>query len=295
MLVMKEGETMPPREMRGAARAPVSAISAGLRPNAWHVAGSRPLVQRDRSRRRAVINESLAAATIRTPIPSARGSGCRGWAKNVTATIVGIARDLKYSDVDTDAAPEIFFHHTDAPIFGSVVVMRTDGDPLAAAPAIRKELSTVDPTQSFFRIRTMEQAIADSIAPRRFNLLLLGTFALVAMFLAGLGVYGVVSYAVAERTQEIGIRLALGAERARVVRMIVRQGMWSVGAGIVVGLIGAYAATRLIAGLLYGVPAHDAPTFAIATLALAMVAFLACALPALRAAFVDPVVALRAE
>jgi ABC-type antimicrobial peptide transport system permease subunit len=153
----------------------------------------------------------------------------------------------------------------------------------------------VDPTQSFFRIRTMEQAIAESIAPRRFNLLLLGTFALVAMFLAVLGVYGVVSYAVAERTQEIGIRLALGAERARVVRMIVSQGMWGVAAGIAAGLVGAYAATRLIAGMLYGVPAHDAPTFAIATVMLAVVAFIACALPALKAALVDPVIALRAE
>ena len=102
--------------------------------------------------------------------------------------------------------------------------MRIDGDPLAAAPAIRKALSAIDPTQSFYEVRTMEQALAESIAPRRFNLLLLGTFALVALVLAVLGVYGVVAYAVAERTQEIGIRLALGAERARVVRMIVVAG-----------------------------------------------------------------------
>jgi len=104
-----------------------------------------------------------------------------------------------------------------------------------------------------------------------------------------------VSYAVVERTQEIGIRLALGAERTRVVRMIVSQGMWGVVVGIAAGLVGAYAATRLIAGLLYGVPAHDAPTFAIATLMLALVAFIACAVPAMRAALVEPVVALRAE
>jgi putative ABC transport system permease protein len=141
----------------------------------------------------------------------------------------------------------------------------------------------------------MEQAIADSIAPRRFNLLLLGIFALVALVLAALGVYGVVAYAVAERTQEIGIRLALGAERVRVVRMIVSQGMVGVTAGIVIGLAGAFAAARLISGLLYGVETHDAPTFAVATLVLGAIAFVACAAPALRAAFVDPVVALRAE
>ena len=113
--------------------------------------------------------------------------------------------------------------------------------------------------------------------------------------LAALGVYGVVAYAVAERTQEIGIRLALGAERARVVRMIVSQGMISVLAGMAGGLVAAYGATRLIAGLLYGVGSHDAPTFAIATLLLGVIAFIACAAPAMRAAFVDPVTALRAE
>jgi ABC-type antimicrobial peptide transport system permease subunit len=118
---------------------------------------------------------------------------------------------------------------------------------------------------------------------------------LVALVLAVIGVYGVVAYAVAERTQEIGIRLALGAERSRVVRMIVSQGMISVIAGIIGGLVGAVAATQLIAGLLYGVEAHDAPTFAITTAMLAAVALVACTAPALKAALVDPVDALRAE
>jgi len=126
-------------------------------------------------------------------------------------------------------------------------------------------------------------------------LLLLGTFAIVALILAVLGVYGVVAYAVAERTQEIGIRLALGAERARVVRMMVAQGMSGVAIGIVAGLAGAWAATRLMTSLLYGVQPHDAPTFALTTIVLAAIAFVACAAPALKAALVDPVVALRAE
>jgi len=294
IIVVKEGESMPPRELRGQREAPISAISPGFGPMlGMSLVRGRWLNEIESGS--VVINESLA----RRDYPDSDPIGARirmPWlGEEGYATIVGIARDLKYSEVDKDAAPELFFHHMDAPIFSVLLVMRTDGDPLAAAPAIRKELSTVDPTQSFFRIRTMEQAIAESIAPRRFNLLLLGTFALVAMFLAVLGVYGVVSYAVAERTQEIGIRLALGAERSRVVRMIVSQGMWGVAVGIVAGLVGAYGATRLIAGMLYDVPAHDAPTFAIATLMLAMVAFIACALPAMKAALVDPVVALRAE
>ena len=141
----------------------------------------------------------------------------------------------------------------------------------------------------------MEESLSQSIAPRRFNLLLLGTFALVALVLAVVGVYGLVAYAVAERTHEIGIRLALGAERARVVKMIVAQGMLSVVTGIVAGLAAAIAATRLISSLLYGVDAHDAATFAIAAVTLGVIAFIACAAPALRAAFVDPVMALRAE
>ena len=210
-------------------------------------------------------------------------------------TIVGVVSDLKYAEIDVDSKPELFFHHADNSLFGVTLVARLDGDPRAAAPAIRKALSSIDPTQSFYDVQTMEEALADSIAPRRFNLLLLGIFALVALVLAALGVYGVVAYAVAERRQEIGIRLALGAERARVVRMIVSQGMLSVVAGMAGGLIAAYAATRLIAGLLYGVGSHDVPTFAIATLLLGAIAFIACAAPAMKAALVDPVTALRAD
>jgi putative ABC transport system permease protein len=173
--------------------------------------------------------------------------------------------------------------------------LHLEGNPLEAAPAITKALAAVDPTQSIFSVKTLEQMLADSIAPRRFNLLLLGTFALVATVLAALGVYGVVAYAVAERTHEIGIRLALGAERSHVVRMIVQQGMVSVVTGIAMGVAGALAASRLIAGLLYGVAATDAPTFAMTTLALMVIACVACVAPAVRAAFIEPSVALRSE
>jgi putative ABC transport system permease protein len=160
---------------------------------------------------------------------------------------------------------------------------------------VRNALSAIDPTQSFYNIKTLEEVLSDSIAPRRFNLLLLGTFAVVALVLAALAVYGVVAYAVAERTHEIGIRMALGAERSNVVRMMLAQGMWSVVAGLVVGLGGAWAATQLIAGLLYDVQPHDAATFALTTLALASIACLACVVPAFKAALVDPAAALRAE
>ena len=294
MIVLKEGEPIPPPQLRAAREAPVSSISPGFGPMlGMSLARGRWLNEIETGS--VVINESLARRDFGDVDPIGARIRMPWLGGDRLATIVGVARDLKYSDIDKDTAPELFFHHTDAPIFSILMVMRTDGDPLAVAPSIRQALSTIDPTQSFYSIRTMEQALAESIAPRRFNLLLLGIFALVALLLAALGIYGVVAYAVAERTQEIGIRLALGAERARVVRMIVSQGMASVFAGLIVGLVSAYAATRLIAGLLYGVGSHDATTFVIATSALAVIAFIACAAPAMRAALVDPVIALRAE
>jgi putative ABC transport system permease protein len=293
MIVIKEGEPMP--EDRDAHSAPVSSISADFgRMLGMSLVAGRWFEEAETSVA-VLINETLA----RRDFAGANPIGGRirlPWVNdNRHGTIVGVVSDLKYADLDADPKPEVFFHHADAPLFGVTLSLQIDGDPVAAAPAIRKALSTIDPSQSFYSIRTMEEELAESIAPRRFNLLLLGTFALVALVLAVVGVYGVVAYAVAERTHEIGIRLALGAARTRVVRMIVAQGMLSVAAGIVAGLAGAVAATRLIAGLLYGVEPHDTPTFILATSLLAAIAFLACAAPALKAALVDPVIALRHE
>jgi putative ABC transport system permease protein len=215
----------------------------------------------------------------------------------VHAPIVGVVADLKYSKIDADPGPEVFVHYAYARAYLSGITMtaRTMGDPLASASDVRAAVAGVDPSQSVYDVETMEQSLARSIAPRRFNMMLLIAFAAVAVFLAALGIYGVVAFAVAERTNEIGIRMALGAQRARVVRMIVAQGMTSVVAGIIIGLVAAMMATRLIAGLLYGVEATDVPTFAIATVTLAVIALLACCAPALKAALVDPVIALRAE
>jgi putative ABC transport system permease protein len=295
MLVIREGEAVPPpgdRERRGA---PVSSISPGFGPllgmslvsGRWFTDSDSPGV--------AIINESLARRDFSGIDPIGRRIRMPWLGQDGLATIVGVARDLKYAAIDADAAPELFFHYADTPISSITLVMRVDGDPIAAAPAIRKALSAIDPTQSFYNIKTLEQALSDSIAPRRFNLLLLGTFAIVAVVLAALGVYGVVAYAVSERTHEIGVRMALGARRSNVVRLMVAQGMWSVVAGLVVGLCGAWAATRSIAGLLYGVRPHDTVTFGVTTLALGSIACLACVVPALRAALVDPATALRAD
>jgi len=175
------------------------------------------------------------------------------------------------------------------------IAARTAGDPMALAPEVRKLVTSIDPTQAIFDVQTMAQSLNSEVSQRRFNTQMLLLFAVVAVFLATIGLYGVVGYAVAERTNEIGVRMALGAERSRVVGMIVRDGMISTTAGIVVGLIGAIVFANLMRDLLYGVEARDISTFATVTTLLILIAFLGCLVPALKAAVVDPVIALRAE
>ncbi len=295
MIVLKEGQAMPPPGERDALSAPLSSVSADFGRLVGMSLVSGRWFHDSEPARAVVINESLARRDFGNASPL--GARLRvPWIRDAGfATIVGVVRDLKYAHIDADARPELFFDYRETRNFGVTLAMQIDGDPSAAAPAIRTALSAIDPTQSFYAVRTMEETLEESIAPRRFNLLLLSIFALVALVVAVLGVYSVVAYAVSERTHEIGIRLALGADRGRVVRMIVGQGMVAVVAGIAVGVFAALMATRLIAGLLYGVDAHDMPTFALTTMALAAVAFVACSAPAFRAALVDPVVALRTE
>jgi predicted permease len=293
MLVVKEGEAVPSPAERERRSAPVSSVSPGFGPMlGMSLVAGRWFEDRDLPGA-VIINESLARRDFPESDPLGRRIRVPWLGQNGLGTVVGVARNLKYAAIDVDAAPEVFFHYADAPFFSITLMVRTTGDPLAAAPALRNVLASTDPTQTFYGVKTLEDVLEDTIAPRRFNLLLLAIFAVAAVVLAALGVYGVVAYAVAERTHEIGIRMALGAERADVVRVMVAQGMWSVLAGLVAGLCAAWAATTLIAGLLYGVQPHDAVTFAVMTLVLATVAGLACLLPALKAASIDPVTALR--
>jgi putative ABC transport system permease protein len=173
------------------------------------------------------------------------------------------------------------------------LAMRTAGDPAAAAPAIRTLLAGVDRDVPPFDVRPLDAALADSIAPRRFNMLLLGVFAASALLLALIGIYGVVAYAVARRTHEIGVRMALGAQRRQVLRMIVRQGMAIALTGILLGIAAALALMRVLTSLLYEVTPTDPATFAGVAGLLTVTALAACGGPALKAALVDPIVALR--
>jgi putative ABC transport system permease protein len=203
--------------------------------------------------------------------------------------------DLRYSSLDAASEPELFvdYHHGNP--YNMTLAMRTAGDPAAAAPAIRTLLAGVDRDVPPFDVRPLDAALADSIAPRRFNMLLLGVFAASALLLASIGIYGVVAYAVAQRTHEIGVRMALGAQRRQVLRMVLWQGMAIALAGIGLGVIAALALTRAMIGLLYEVAPTDPATFAAVTGLLASTALAACAVPALKAALVDPLVALRCE
>jgi putative ABC transport system permease protein len=209
--------------------------------------------------------------------------------------VVGVVADLKYSKLDAEPPAEAFLPYQQFPMRGADVAVRTTGDPKAMAPAIRKLVSGIDPTQPVYAIKTLEQALAESVAPRRFNLVLLETFAAAALLLALVGVYGVIAYSVGERTREIGLRMALGAQGYQVVRMVVQEGAVIALAGIAAGLAAAFLLTRLMASLLYDVTATDPSTFAAATIALAVAAFAASWGPALKAASVDPMVTLRNE
>jgi len=174
-------------------------------------------------------------------------------------------------------------------------VVRAARDPLALAPQVRGEVRAIDPELPVYDVKSMDQLLSAMIAQRRFSMALLGTFAGLALLLGLVGVYGVTSYLVAQRTREVGLRLALGAQPGELVRMVVRQGMGVAAAGIGVGLLGALAVTRLMAGLLYGVSPTDAATLAAVTALLALATLLANYVPARRAARVNPIVALRSD
>jgi putative ABC transport system permease protein len=195
-----------------------------------------------------------------------------------------------------NSKPEVFLPHLQAPSpRGLTLVVRTTSDPLAVAGSLQNAVWSIDKNLPVSEIRTMEDVVSEAVGPQRFNTVLLGVFSAVALVLAMVGIYGVLSDSVSARTHEIGVRMALGAQASSVLGMILRQGMALVGIGIAVGLAGAYLLTQLMTSLLYEVSTTDGFTFVAIPLALAAVALGACLVPARRATKVDPLVALRYE
>jgi putative ABC transport system permease protein len=241
-----------------------------------------------------VVNETLA----RQAFPSVDPIGKRIDLPFVNASprfgrVVGVVADLRYSKLDAVPEPELFLDYAHARMARMILTIRTDADPMSVAPALRTLLSEIDRSLPPSDVKPLNVALGDSIATRRSIFLLLDTFALAALLLLTIGIYAVVAYAVAQRTQEIGVRIALGATRRQIVAIVMRQGMAVTLGGIVLGLVGALMSTRLMTGLLYEVTATDLATFATAvTIALAT-AFGACLKPAVTASVVDPVMALR--
>jgi putative ABC transport system permease protein len=194
--------------------------------------------------------------------------------------------------LDVDPQPEYYRPHTQFPERSMILAVRSTQDPRSLASAIRREIQSIDPDQPIANIRTLEAVTADSVAPRRMSMALLVAFAGIALLLAGVGIYGVISYLVVQRTHEIGVRMALGAQRGDVLRLIVGHAAKLVGIGTLIGLVLAFLSTRLLSALLYKVGAFDVTTFVVVTIALSAIALLASYIPALRATHADPVIAL---
>ncbi|HET9479245.1 MAG TPA: FtsX-like permease family protein, partial [Pyrinomonadaceae bacterium] len=209
-------------------------------------------------------------------------------------TVVGVVGDVRHSGLNTPANPEIYLSDLQEPQSALAVMVRTTGDPLQLAAMAREQIKAIDKDQPVV-ISTMDQILSASVAGRRFNTLLLGIFATVALLLAMVGVFGVIHYSVVQRTHEIGIRIALGAQRHDVFKLVVGEGLALALIGVALGSAGAWAMTRLISGLLYGVSPTDGPTFILVSVVVTLVALLACYLPARRATKIDPLIALRYE
>jgi putative ABC transport system permease protein len=242
-----------------------------------------------------VINENMARRFWPNEDPIGKRVTMKDWGPPLTGEIIGIAVDVKADSLDSETRPMIYWAYPQFPTIFNSFVVRTEGDPLSLIGAIKSQIWSVDPSQPVASVATMEQVVANSVAAHRFNMLLIGIFAAVALALAGVGIYGVISYTVSQRTHEIGIRLALGAQGSNVLRLVVGQGMVLALAGVGLGLAAAAGLTRLMSSLLFGVSPTDAPTFAVVAVLLTAVALFACAVPALRATKVDPMVALRYE
>jgi putative ABC transport system permease protein len=214
----------------------------------------------------------------------------------ILLTVLGVVGRVKMEGLSQDSnRVQGYFAFAQNPSDDMTVILKASGDPNQLIAAVRQQVKAIDPDQPIYSVRTMDEIRAESVAPERLNLTLLSIFAGIALVLAIVGIYGVMSYSVTQRTHEIGIRMAIGAQPADVFRMIISQGMLLALIGVGIGLIGAFALTRLMATMLFGVEPTDPATFIAIAVLLTGVALVACYVPGRRATKVDPVVSLRYE
>jgi putative ABC transport system permease protein len=244
-----------------------------------------------------IINQALATRYFpnENPVGNRMYIAMGGQTEKNPSLIIGVAGDVKHEGLNTSPGAMIYWPHPELPLSFMTFVVRTTGNPLALASAVRQQVKQLDPALPLSDVATMEQRMSDSLAESRFSTLLLGIFAVVAIVLASVGIYGVTSYAVTARQHEIGIRMAIGAQPGDVERMFMRRGIGLTLAGLGLGLLTSFALTKLLAGLLFGVTPHDPLTFIAMAALLLIVSMLACYIPARRATRVDPLVALRYE
>jgi putative ABC transport system permease protein len=262
------------------------------------VAAGRPFDQSDRRSglRVAIVDQALAHRhwPDESPIGKRLRFG-RPEANQPWMTIVGLVDTAKETELDEDPTAHLYVPYAQYGGLSLALAIRTSSDPSAMTNALRKEVQTLDPQLPIYHLQTMEDAVAESLNTRKLTNVLLGTFAAIALLLAAIGIYGVMSANVSDRIHEFGIRVALGAQVGNILTLVLRQGIVLVLLGIAIGVGGALAVTRFLSSLLYGVSSTDFKVFGAVSLLLAGVALFACYLPARRATKVDPVVALRYE
>jgi putative ABC transport system permease protein len=240
-----------------------------------------------------LINETMARRYWPGEDPVGQTITVRRLGGAVSREIVGVVGDVRHTGLDSVPRAEIFLHHLQAPFGSMTFVVRAASDPLALLPAVKQEIWAVNKNQPFYSVRAMDELVSESLGGRRFSLVLLGSFAAVALSLAGVGVYGLVSFSTRQRTHEIGVRMALGARPGDVLRSVIGEGLLLALPGVVLGLAGAFVLTRFLEGMLFGVAPRDPATFVAISVLLLAVAVLASYLPARRATRIDPMQALR--
>jgi putative ABC transport system permease protein len=248
--------------------------------------------------RRLLINQALAQRDFPNEDPIGKRITLGNTDENnqpIWFEIIGVTANVRSEELREEPPPELYFSDAQIPWPKEALVVRATVEPESLAPALRQVVAEIDRTVPVAEVQTMNHIVSQSVTQPRFNLFLLGLFGAIALLLSAAGIYGVTAYTVTLRTHEMGIRLALGAQVGDVLKLVLGQGLAVIGIGLVVGLVAAFEVMRLMRSLLFGVGENDPLTFAAITLALFLVALLACYLPARRATKVDPLIALRYE